>query len=165
LKVISNLHTYQIEGTTDFLHNLPLFQYLDRATLQGLATKSQYRKFQTNTLILRQEDSPTCIYFVKSGRLKVLRKVDFRIPTTRQEANDPEFLIQDPTIDDYNSKRVESKLLEVDELTNGDVFGDYAAILKEPIKFSVVAIIPAEVFIIDIGDFAHLGKSFAEAFL
>ena len=56
-------------------------------------------------------------------------------------------------------------MLEVDELTNGDVFVDYAAILKEPIKFSVVAIIPAEVFIIDIGDFAHLGKSFAEAFL
>ena len=97
--------------------------------------------------------------------MKVLRKVDFRIPSTRQEANDPEFLIQEPTIDDYNSKRVESKLLEVDELTNGDVFGDYAAILKEPIKFSVVTIIPAEVFIIDIGDFAHLGKSFAEAFL
>lgn len=41
---------------------------------------------------------------------------------------------------------VESKLLEVDELTNGDCFGDYASILKEPIKYSVVTVIPCEVF-------------------
>jgi CRP-like cAMP-binding protein len=53
---------------------------LGRKNLLELASKSAYRKFATNTLILRQEDNPTNIYFVKSGRIKVLRKVDFRVP-------------------------------------------------------------------------------------
>lgn len=60
---------------------------------------------------------------------------------------------------------VESKLLEVDELTNGDCFGDYASILKEPIKYSVVTVIPCEVFACQISDFMVLGRNFAEAFL
>jgi len=95
----------------------------------------------------------------------VLRKVDFKIPTSRKEANDINFLVKDPTLMDYDSKQVESKLLEIDELTNGDCFADYAAILKEPIKYSVVTIIPSEVFRVDIGEFITLGKDFAESFL
>ena len=138
---------------------------LGRKRLLELASKAAYRKFLTNTLILRQEDNPTNIYFVKSGRIKVLRKVDFRVPQNRQDANDPDYLIRSPNKQDYESKLVESKLLEIDELTNGDFFAEYAAILKEPIKFSVVTIVPVEVFVIDIGDFFQLGKGFAEAFL
>ena len=138
---------------------------LGRKRLLDLASKAAYRKFLTNTLILRQEDNPTNIYFVKSGRIKVLRKVDFRVPQNRQDANDPDYLIRSPNKQDYESKLVESKLLEIDELTNGDFFAEYAAILKEPIKFSVVTIVPVEVFVIDIGDFFQLGKGFAEAFL
>ena len=138
---------------------------LGRKRLLELASKAAYRKFLTNTLILRQEDNPTNIYFVKSGRIKVLRKVDFRVPQNRQDENDPDYLIRSPNKQDYESKLVESKLLEIDELTNGDFFAEYAAILKEPIKFSVVTIVPVEVFVIDIGDFFQLGKGFAEAFL
>jgi CRP-like cAMP-binding protein len=131
---------------------------LDRKRLEELASKSQYRKFPTNTLILRQEDSPTFLFFVKSGRIKILRKVDFKIPQNKEDANDPDFLIKQPTKEDYEQRAVESRLLELDELTNGDCFGEYAAILKEPIRFSVVTMIPTEVFVVDVGDFFSLGK-------
>ena len=102
---------------------------------------------------------------MKSGRIKILRKVDFRIPQSKKDANDPEFLVLHPKKEDYEQKLVESRLLEVDEFTNGDCFAEYAAILKEPIKFSVITAIPSEVFIVDIGDFFSLGKKTAEAFL
>lgn len=114
---------------------------------------------------MRQEDQPTRIFFIKSGRLKILRKVDFIIPTSHKESHDINFLTQNPTLEDYESKMVESKLLEIDELTNGDCFGDYATILQEPIKYSVVTVIPAEVFIVDKGEFMGLGKDFAESFI
>ena len=51
-------------------------------------------------------------------------------------------------------------------MTSGDCFGDYAAILKESIKYSVVTIIPTEVFSVQITDFMSILKEkFAEAFL
>ena len=130
-----------------------------------IASRCQFRKYPTNTLVLRQEDTPTRIFFIKSGRFKVLRKVDFKIPSTHADAHDINFLTKDPTLDDYDKKAVESKLLEIDELTNGDCFADYATILSEPIKYSVVTLIPSEVFIVDRTEFESLGKDFAESFL
>ena len=43
------------------------------------------------------------------------------------------FLIEDPTLEEYDSAKVESKLLEIDELSCGDLFGEYSSILKEAI--------------------------------
>ena len=74
-------------------------------------------------------------------------------------------MIKEPSEQEYENHQVESKLLEIDELTNGDCFGDYASILKEPIKYSVVTVIPSEVFACHITDFMILGRNFAEAFL
>lgn len=73
--------------------------------------------------------------------------------------------MQDPTREDYDKSQVESRLLEVDELTTGDIFAEYSAILKEPIQFSVVTVVPTEVFVVDIHDFFCLGRKMAEAFL
>ena len=95
----------------------------------------------------------------------MLRKVEFRIPSNRREACSTEFLIKDPSEQEFESHMVESKLLEIDELTNGDCFGDYASILKEPIRYSVVTQIPVEAFACHISDFILLGRNFAEAFL
>lgn len=68
-------------------------------------------------------------------------------------------------MNEYDEGIVESKLLEIDELTNGDSFAEYAAILKEPIKYSVITAMPSEVLIVDINDFATLGKDFAESII
>jgi hypothetical protein len=51
---------------------------------------------------------------MKAGLVKVLRKVDFKIPRNPDEANQVNYLIQDPTTEEYDSGNVESKLLEVD---------------------------------------------------
>jgi CRP-like cAMP-binding protein len=88
------------------------------------------RRYPTNTLLLRQEDLAKSVYFLKSGKVKVLRKVDFRIPDQSSQHQNVQWLSSDPTEEDFLLQLVESKLLEVDELHNGDFFGDDCVILK-----------------------------------
>ena len=156
---------FQMECKKKFFKNLPLFHYVSENELNMLSDVSNYRRYPTNTLVLRQDDFPESIYFIKAGRIKVLKKVDFKIPSNVKEANKIEFLIQDPVLRDYEEKKVESKLLEIDELTNGDSFAEYAAILKEQIQYSVITCMPSEVITVDIDDFKKLGKNFAEAII
>ena len=54
--------------------------------------------------------------------------------------------------------QVQSKLLEIDELSNGDTFGDEAVPFKLPIKHSIVTMIPSEIFMLDGHDFLNLDK-------
>ena len=60
----------------------------------------------------------------------MLRKVDFRIPKNSEEANSVDFLTNDPNDLEYITLNIEQKLLEVDELMNGDNFGEVAAFEK-----------------------------------
>ncbi len=53
---------------------------------------------------------------------------------------------------------VESKLLEIDDLSNGDIFAEDSILLKYPIKHSVVTTIPSEIFMLDMHDFLKLDK-------
>ena len=55
--------------------------------------------------------------------------------------------------------------MEIDELSCGDCFAEYASILKEAIQYSVITAIPSEIYSLDIDDFALLGRDFAESFL
>ena len=103
LNVIKNLLNYQVESIADFLSHLPLFHYVDRPLLVELAQKVEYKKFSTNTLILRQEDQPQHIFFIKSGRVKLLRKVEFRIPQNRSDACNADFLMQDPSEQEFEN--------------------------------------------------------------
>lgn len=84
-----------------------------------------------------------------SGIVKLLRKVDFKVPSNLKEANDAEFLIQDPSDMDYFTRQVDQKLLEVDEFVNGDNFGERSVIDKVPIEYSVLTVIPTEVLILE----------------
>lgn len=44
--------------------------------------------------------------------------MDFRIPEDKKQFLDWEFLISDPSEEDYELELVESKLLEIDDLSN-----------------------------------------------
>ena len=52
------------------------------------------------------------------------------MPQSHYEASSIEFLTKDPTAEEIRAQRVESKLLEIDELLNGDCFADYASIMQ-----------------------------------
>lgn len=67
-------------------------------------------------------------------------------------------MISDPEEEDYDMGIVKSKLLEIDDLSNGDTFGDDSILLKQPIRHSVVTTIPSEIFMLDLHDFLKLDK-------
>jgi len=52
----------------------------------------------------------------------VLKKVDFKIPDEKWQINNIEYLVLDPTAEDYDLELVESKLLEIDELSKIGLF-------------------------------------------
>jgi len=60
---------------------------------------------------------------------------------------------------------VESKLLEIDDLTNGDFFAEDSILFSIPIRHSVVTVIPTEVFLLDMLNFQKLEKNVVESFL
>lgn len=48
--------------------------------------------------------------------------------------------------------------MEIDDLSNGDVFAEDSIILKGPIKHTVITSIPSEIFMLDMHDFLKLEK-------
>ena len=101
-QIVSNLNQYKVQEIVQFFKNLPLFHYLAKDQLEFVAVRCQLRKFVTNTLILRQEDMPRSIYFVKAGRIKILRKVEFKIPETNADAENIKELTRDPLVEEYD---------------------------------------------------------------
>jgi CRP-like cAMP-binding protein len=81
--------------------------------------------------------------------VKLLRRVDFKVPQNQKDANDAEFLIQDPEDMDYFTSNIDQKLLEVDELINGDNFGEMSLINKSRIEFSAITSMPTEILVLD----------------
>lgn len=73
-----------------------------------------------------------------------------------------EWLSDDPTPLEYAKGLVESKLLELDEMQNGDFFGDSCLIMKEPIKHSLITAMPTEILTLDMHDFMGLTKEVHE---
>lgn len=50
---------------------------------------------------------------------------------------------------DYFTANIDQKLLEVDELINGDNFGEMSMINKSSVEYSAITSIPTEVYILE----------------
>jgi hypothetical protein len=72
--------------------------------------------------------------------------------------------MKEPAEEDFENDMVESKLLEIDELFNGDWFGVAACLLKHPIRHSIITTIPTEIFMLDAPDFINLGQDIMDSF-
>ena len=109
------------------------------------------------------------MYFIKCGKVNLLRKVDFK--TTHyfndnedEEVKPSQYEIEEPNEGDYETGMVEAKLLEINELGAGDCFGDDSLIEQSPIKHSVITVIPTEIFVLDQLDFNNLGEEVVSNF-
>ena len=50
---------------------------------------------------------------------------------------------------DYFTANIDQKLLEVDELINGDNFGEMSMLEKSRVDFSAITIIPTQVYVLE----------------
>ena len=63
-----------------------------------LASKTELQKFSKDTLICMQGSKSSAVYFIKYGRVKILRNVDFQEPEQPSDVNLHNFkeLFKDP---------------------------------------------------------------------
>jgi len=66
--------------------------------LIDVSTKVVNKWLPTNTIIIRQGDNSKSVYFIKSGKVNLLWKVDFKTRLEISELIDPEehYMIDDP---------------------------------------------------------------------
>ena len=86
--------------------------------IQGMniATSVCRRVFPSNTVIIRQNEEPDGIYFILKGSAAVVREVEFRIEGQTQ-----------------------SRLIEIDELVTGAIFGIRSLVLGTAENVSIIA--------------------------
>lgn len=128
-----DLRKQHIKEIHNFFEENMLMRALSHETKSSLCGKSFVRRYSANTKILEQGSSTTHLYFIMKGGVKMMREIiktglgPMNLTTEyRREFN----LIRD----DIN--------LEIQTLYKGSQFGDYEVLHKEPMKSSVVTIIP-----------------------
>lgn len=86
-----------------------------------LATKTIPQKLNSKQIVVKQGEDPGRVYFVRSGRLKIVKRVNFRkIP----ESGYLQFeeLIDDPLPIELKRSLFEERLLQLDILEQNDTF-------------------------------------------
>ena len=58
-----------------FYMNFPLFEDLSKEMIFTIVTRSRYIKVASKETVVQQGAVPRCVYFIKSGKLKVVKEV------------------------------------------------------------------------------------------
>jgi CRP-like cAMP-binding protein len=113
--------------TIKFLKSLSFFDELDPNVLLILASKTILNILQKDTLITKQNKKSKYIYFISTGRVKVVRMIPILKPKREyleDQAKLP-LLYKDPTEEQLkNPDIVHTKLIEIAELGHYECFGE-----------------------------------------
>ena len=77
MKYIKEPMLQKLNVTIQFLKSLNFFDELDPNVLLILASKTNVSVLQSNTLIIRQDKKSKYIYFIKKGRVRIMRNIAF----------------------------------------------------------------------------------------
>lgn len=58
-----------------FYMNFPLFEDMNKELVFTIVTRSRYVKVSTKETVVQQGDTPKMVYFIKSGKLKVVKEI------------------------------------------------------------------------------------------
>ncbi|EAR89152.2 cyclic nucleotide-binding domain protein (macronuclear) [Tetrahymena thermophila SB210] len=127
-----------------FYDQFVLYPYqLDLPEKIQILSKTEQTNYISNSLIIRQGQLVSSIYFIKKGVVKVNRIVKFRInPTTKQLLP---LDYSDPTPQEIQNKQYKDISLEIDEIYEGSVFADYEQFKQIKSTVSIVAYTPCEI--------------------
>ncbi|KAL4500672.1 hypothetical protein ABPG72_003096 [Tetrahymena utriculariae] len=127
-----------------FYDQFVLFPYqLDLPEKIQILSKTEQTNYISNSLIIRQGQLVSSIYFIKKGVVKVNRIVKFRInPTTKQLLP---LDYSDPTPQEIQNKQYKDISLEIDEIYEGSIFADYEQFKQIKSTVSIVAYTPCEI--------------------
>ncbi|CAD8181144.1 unnamed protein product [Paramecium octaurelia] len=141
MKTIDNtneMKTVALNRLLQFLESLPVFQMFNKDLLVQLCTKCQIQMYPSQQILLKQGVEPTHMYIIKSGRVKAIKKIKWNLEDY------PSSLIRGQTTSstDLFSQDV---YFEIDELGDGEIFGDFALLNEEESQCSYITSIPSEI--------------------
>lgn len=159
IKTISTGHMSQI---VEFYRDFPAFQALSNKEITKYASKSLFYKFPSNTVVIREGDQPAEIFFIKSGRVKIIRRLNFKVhPVTKNILlDDP----REPTKEDIEKGLFKSMLIEIDEISTGDSFCDSSILNKEPMHHTIVCSMPCELIALPYYDLKDMDEHLLEQY-
>lgn len=76
-KYMKTLFLRKLSVTVQFYRSLSFMDNLPTSVILILASKTEVQKFSKDTLLCMQGNKSTSVYFVKYGRVKILRNVTF----------------------------------------------------------------------------------------
>ena len=114
-RIMRNVTAHGIKKHRMMLRRVPLFESLGKEIMNKLAEATELLSFKDNDMITKQGDKPDGFYFVISGLVHVVRKLE------------------------------DGASYIVNQLQDGDYFGERALIEKTPRSASVVSVGPVEV--------------------
>jgi len=166
-----------------YFMNFPLFEDLNKELIFTIVTRSRYLKLSTKETVIAQGETPRLVYFIKSGKLKIVKEIKNRVKTeaasptsflkkNRASVSLPQIRQKDATLEMVLEESVltgggvseEVKYLELDELDSGDVFCHNNVIERKPMDHSVVTVLPAELYTLPANDFLLLCKDLLSDF-
>lgn len=81
----------KLSVTINFYRSLSFMDNLPTNVILILASKTELQRFSKDTLICMQGNKSSNVYFIKYGRVRILRTIDFTVPD------------KDPTIHNYKN--------------------------------------------------------------
>jgi len=127
------------------------------------ATKTIVKKLHAKQLLVKQGQEPSGVYFVRTGRLKVVKQVKFRTIPSHGFMYYGE-LTDEPMKWELSKGHFEEKLLQLDVVGPNDVLCHHCVIDHTSIPFSVVSEVPSELYVINEMDFLTLDKKLLAEF-
>ena len=110
-----------------YYKSLNFMDTLDNNSLMILASKTNVTQLQTNTLVVRQDNKSKYLYFVKKGRVTVLRNVEVVDHSGKEiTVENYQILFKDPEFFHRKKGMVKYLLLELAELGQYECFGEDA---------------------------------------
>jgi CRP-like cAMP-binding protein len=128
----------------NFYKKHPVFIGIPEEKLLHIAKKTKKAtEYMSSDVVYTQGATAEFFYFLARGRVKVVKRLDFKRSKTNLAA---------PTARDYEYKQFESKIIDIEELSKGSVFGAYEALKNLPYNNSVICTMPCSLYKISLQD-------------
>ena len=161
-----------------FYRSLSFFDSMDISTLLILASKTFITGLQSHTLIVRQDNKSKYIYFIRKGRVKIIRSIEVvdcsKVNITIENY---QTLFREPDEKHRLRGLVKSLPLEVTELGLYECFGEDIDMISnsmltpeqissKPLPYSVISSMPLECYSLRKKDFyEYISDTIRKSFL
>ena len=130
----SDMNTLATTELYDVIKKCQLFQGISKTVKKKLATRSLITSYPSNSVIIKQNETPFQLYIIKNGSLKVLRKIFKEEIDNDDEVNKAYHM-------EFNDIKDEL-ILEVASLNKGEYVCDFELVRQIPMLNTVISTMP-----------------------